>query len=181
MKCSKASVMRCFLWQKNGGNMIFGNKIELLRLRLMNTMYQYWKNCIRKVLLPIFQVWCQAIAYLDLWGAYPLPFEQKIYVLSDPTSTSTSCDSQIRRYTNNSWLVAHLDRSEINILSVLNTLKNGQEQEAQLTVTLSIIRLGTHVVSAILNVGQKVDRDWPLHIQDNQGNNHRVYQTFNYE
>ena len=37
-----------------------------------------------------------------------------------------------------------------------------------------IIRLGTHVISAILNVGQKVDRDWPLHIQDNQGNHHQV-------
>ena len=55
----------------------------------------------------------------------------RIYIfLSDPTSTSTSCDSQIRRYTNNSWLVAHLDRSEINILLEMNTLKNGQEQEA---------------------------------------------------
>lgn len=50
----------------------------------------------------------------------------------------------VRRYTNNSWLVAHLDR------------------------------LGTHVVSAIMNFGQKVDRDWPLHIQDNQGNHHQV-------
>ena len=38
----------------------------------------------KKVLLPIFQVWCQAIAYLDLWGAYPLPFEQKIYLFIGP-------------------------------------------------------------------------------------------------
>ena len=38
-----------------------------------------------------------------------------------------------------------------------------------------MLRLGTHVVSAILNVGQKVDRDWPLHIQDNQGNHHQVF------
>ena len=37
-----------------------------------------------------------------------------------------------------------------------------------------MIRLGTHVISAILNVGQKVDQDWPLHIQDNQGNHHQV-------
>ena len=37
-----------------------------------------------------------------------------------------------------------------------------------------MLRLGTHVVSAILNLGQKVDRDWPLHIQDNEGNHHQV-------
>ena len=37
-----------------------------------------------------------------------------------------------------------------------------------------MLRLGTHVVSAILNVGQKVDRNWPLHIQDNQGSHHQV-------
>ena len=30
-----------------------------------------------------FQVWCQAIAYLDLWGTYP-PFEQKIYIFIGP-------------------------------------------------------------------------------------------------
>ena len=30
------------------------------------------------------------------------------------------------------------------------------------------------MVSAIMNFGQKVDRDWPLHIQDNQGNHHQV-------
>ena len=70
MKSSKASVMKCFRWQRNGENTIFGNKIESLRLGLMNTiMYQYRKNCIRRVLQPIFQVWCQALAYLDLWGA----------------------------------------------------------------------------------------------------------------
>jgi len=50
----------------------------------------------------------------------------------------------IRRYTNNSWLVAHVDR------------------------------LGTHVISAILNVGQKVDVDWPLFIKDNEGGDHQV-------
>ena len=80
MKCSKASVMNCFLWQKNGGNMIFGNKIEYI--------YEYDasipEKLHKKVLLPIFQVWCQAIAYLDLWGAYPLPFEQKIYLFIGP-------------------------------------------------------------------------------------------------
>ena len=30
------------------------------------------------------------------------------------------------------------------------------------------------MISAILNVGQKVDQDWALHIQDNQGSHHRV-------
>lgn len=50
----------------------------------------------------------------------------------------------VRRYTNNSWLVAHLDR------------------------------LGTHVISAILNVGQSVEEDWPLFIKDNDGGDHRV-------
>ena len=147
----------------------------------MNTMHQYRKNCIKRYCYRFFRSGVRLL-HTSTYGVRILFHLSRKYIfLSDPTSTSTSCDSQIRRYTNNSWLVAHLDRSEINFLSVLNTLKNGQEQEAQLTVTLSIIRLGTHVVSAILNVGQKVDRDWPLHIQDNQGNNHQVYQTFDQE
>jgi len=50
----------------------------------------------------------------------------------------------IRRYTNGSWLTSHVDR------------------------------FNTHVVSAILNIGQDVDEDWPLHIMDNSGNQHAV-------
>lgn len=50
----------------------------------------------------------------------------------------------IRRYTNGSWLTSHVDR------------------------------FNTHVISAILNIGQKVDEDWPLYIQDNSGGNHEV-------
>jgi len=50
----------------------------------------------------------------------------------------------IRRYTNGSWLTSHVDR------------------------------FNTHVISAILQIGQKVDEDWPLQIQDNDGNNHEV-------
>jgi hypothetical protein len=50
----------------------------------------------------------------------------------------------VRRYTNNSWLVAHMDR------------------------------LGTHVISAIINVGQDVEEDWPLFIKDNSGGSHEV-------
>jgi len=50
----------------------------------------------------------------------------------------------VRRYTNHSWLVAHLDR------------------------------LGTHVVSTIINLGQEVEEDWVLYIKDHQGNTHQV-------
>jgi len=50
----------------------------------------------------------------------------------------------IRRYTNGSWLVAHVDRFK------------------------------THVVSAILNIGQSVTKDWDLHILDNGGQHHTV-------
>ena len=49
-----------------------------------------------------------------------------------------------RRYTNGSWLASHLDR------------------------------FSTHVISAILNLGQSVSRDWPLHILDNSGAQHSV-------
>ena len=35
-------------------------------------------------------------------------------------------------------------------------------------------RLGTHVISAILNVGQSVEEDWPLYIKDNDGGDHKV-------
>ena len=30
-------------------------------------------------------------------------------------------------------------------------------------------RFNTHVISAILNIGQKVKEDWPLYIKDNEG------------
>ena len=50
----------------------------------------------------------------------------------------------VRRYTNNSWLVAHTDR------------------------------LGTHVISAIMNLGQEVEEDWPLYIKDHEGESHQV-------
>lgn len=50
----------------------------------------------------------------------------------------------IRRYTNGSWLISHIDR------------------------------FTTHVISAILNIGQNVDKDWELHILDNQGHPHQV-------
>ena len=49
-----------------------------------------------------------------------------------------------RRYTNGSWLASHLDR------------------------------FSTHVVSAILNIGQSVEEDWPLYILDNSGAPHSV-------
>ena len=44
-----------------------------------------------------------------------------------------------RRYTNGSWLTTHVDR------------------------------FNTHVISAILNIGQQVEEDWPLYIKDNDG------------
>jgi len=50
----------------------------------------------------------------------------------------------IRRYTNDSWLVSHVDR------------------------------FNTHVISAILNIDQKVDDDWSLYIKDNDGESHAV-------
>jgi len=50
----------------------------------------------------------------------------------------------IRRYLNNSALFSHLDRCN------------------------------THVISAILNIGQNVTEDWPLFVRDNQGEDHVV-------
>jgi len=50
----------------------------------------------------------------------------------------------VRRYTNGSWLASHLDR------------------------------FSTHVISAILNLGQSVTHAWPLHILDNSGAQHSV-------
>jgi len=50
----------------------------------------------------------------------------------------------IRRYTNGSWLTSHVDR------------------------------FNTHVISAILNIGQSVEEDWPLYIVDNDGGQHAV-------
>ena len=50
----------------------------------------------------------------------------------------------VRRYTNGSWLTSHVDR------------------------------FNTHVISAIINVDQEVEEDWPLYIQDNRGGEHEV-------
>jgi len=50
----------------------------------------------------------------------------------------------IRRYTRGAWLLGHLDH------------------------------LRTHVISAILNIKQKVDSDWPLQIYDHAGRLHEV-------
>ena len=50
----------------------------------------------------------------------------------------------IRRYTNGSWLTSHVDRFH------------------------------THVISAILNIGQEVREDWPLYIKDNEGRSQSV-------
>ena len=36
-------------------------------------------------------------------------------------------------------------------------------------------RLDTHVASAIINVAQEVDNDWPLHIEDNHYRGNEVY------
>ena len=45
----------------------------------------------------------------------------------------------VRRYTNGSWLTSHVDR------------------------------FNTHVISAIINLGQSVTEPWPLYIMDNEG------------
>ena len=50
----------------------------------------------------------------------------------------------IRRYRNMSTLLAHVDQTR------------------------------THVISAIINVDQEVEEDWPLFIQDNRGEDHEV-------
>merc|ERR1712240_376005 len=50
----------------------------------------------------------------------------------------------IRRYTNGSILAAHVDR------------------------------FATHVISAILNIGQSVEEDWPLYVIDNDGEQQQV-------
>ena len=36
-------------------------------------------------------------------------------------------------------------------------------------------RFNTHVISAILNIGQQVEEAWPLYIKDNDGRSHEVF------
>ena len=50
----------------------------------------------------------------------------------------------IRRYTRGAWLLSHLDH------------------------------LQSHVISAILNIKQDVEEDWPLQILDHQGQQHEI-------
>ena len=42
------------------------------------------------------------------------------------------------------------------------------------TLLSHLDQLGTHVISAIINVDQEVEEDWPLFIQDNRGEDHEV-------
>ena len=51
----------------------------------------------------------------------------------------------IRRYTNGRYLTSHVDRAD------------------------------THIISAIINVGQKLNTPWPLYIMDHEQNHHKVY------
>ena len=46
----------------------------------------------------------------------------------------------VRRYTNGSWLAAHVDRCNVDIHSI----------------SVIFCRLGTHVISVIMNLGQEV-------------------------
>ena len=32
----------------------------------------------------------------------------------------------------------------------------------------------SHVISAILNIAQEVEEEWPLYMQDNEGGSHRL-------
>ena len=54
------------------------------------------------------------------------------------------CLPTLGRYTRGAWLMPHVDRME------------------------------THVISAIINIDQKVDTEWPLQIQDHQGRMHEL-------
>ena len=40
---------------------------------------------------------------------------------------------------------------------------------------LSFRSLETHIISAIINVSQKVDEAWPLDIFDHDENHHKIY------
>ena len=66
-----------------------------------------------------------------------------------------------RRYTNGSWLVAHID-------------KWVWAEGVKVVFALLVSRFETHVISAILNIGQAVTRDWELHILDNEGAPHTL-------
>ena len=42
------------------------------------------------------------------------------------------------------------------------------------TLLAHVDQTRTHVISAIINVDQEVEEDWPLFIQDNRGEDHEV-------
>jgi len=84
---------------------------------------------------------------MNLSGAVLETLKKKLHPLAEDWSNiklKHEATYGIRRYTNGSWLTSHVDR------------------------------FNTHVISAILNIGQSVEEDWPLFIVDNDGNNHAV-------
>ena len=67
----------------------------------------------------------------------------------------------IRRYFNNSALISHVDRW-------------AETAELVPRATCHVPRTPTHVISAILNIGQDVEEDWPLFLRDHRGEDHVV-------
>ena len=52
-----------------------------------------------------------------------------------------------------------------------------QDQERNITIsTMTVLCRSDFVITAILNLGQDVEEDWPLFVKDNKGEDHAVQQ-----
>ena len=50
-----------------------------------------------------------------------------------------------------------------------------QDQERNITIsTMTVLCRSDFVITAILNLGQDVEEDWPLFVKDNKGEDHAV-------
>lgn len=55
-----------------------------------------------------------------------------------------------------------------------STVYGIREYQKGATLSMHVDRIETHQVSAILNIAQHVNTDWPLHIQDHMGKLHEI-------
>ena len=62
-----------------------------------------------------------------------------------------------------------MDRQTFAILESLSRLKN-----VLFCIIYYHVRVDTHVISLILNLGQNVEEDWPLFLRDHEGEDHVV-------
>ena len=97
--------------------------------------------------------------------------QPKVEIL--PLNHTLMIDSEVGEYLKQT--AEHWSKVPLELTSIYGVRKYRRGA----TLALHVDKLSTHVVSAIINIGQEVDqgRDWTLDILDNSGRGHQVVLT----